>query len=876
MPIYKCEFCKFQTEKKTDFQRHKDRKVPCTLSQLAKRESELESKIETAVEERLKAKELLQMAAEAVPKQLNEIIDLTKNLVLTPSAETEAITQPTQVDVTILMTLNKRIHNMIRNFQGNLKSDKIHHDVSRMFFYVFAQNYYETRLIDLFKLEHYKEVDGFEECYLKLLRINELLASENAVIEHNLKNLWRKVLAQHTLTKPAFAHSDFFNIKPELVKVCLFEIYKTIKNINFDTLNEDIKGKIFEYYVNEYSNSDSNDFGAYFTPRPLIKATLSLIKTLFPNFTPYNVYDPCMGTAGFLTEAYRAFKTSIDVGFVYGNELEPDTFTSAYMNMLLSVKPPAFTWCLDSFTDTTPNKFQLIVTNPPFGVDTNYDKIVEACNEQNKADPTKFSGAMMYPVKTNDGSALFLQHCMAKLANPGVCSIVLPNGEILTKAGAFSTLRQYLMINFYIMSIVTVPPGTFTNTKVNTVILTFANIGYATQSIKFYEYVNGETKFQEEIPLAKIIEKKYNWRYAQYRPFETIANASYPVVKLGDICEIKSGKTITKAEHKEGPYPVLGGGKVNKGFHNEYNIDENVICIARVGSAGYVSKTATKTFMSDGSLALINIRTDINNNYLYYYLQTVQDQIYALVGGSGVPAINKATLYEIPVPIPPMEKQIEITAVCDRIAYVKKFIEVENDFNKEQMEYVKQHLSEKLMTEYPFVVKTINDICIFVSSGKRNSSEGKEQGLYPLYYCSILGYLYLDTYDEDTSEIIMNKTNGSGKCEIYLAEGKHSVAQSTLRIKPMDESINIKYLYYYLRTTKKSIETLYQGVLQKSITKENFGSFPIYVPSIDDQLKIVDEFEKIIMANTNQHIERIEKNKKYMELLDSEVVTLFK
>lgn len=864
MPLYKCEFCKFQTEKKTDFQRHKDRKVPCTLSQLAKRESELESKIETIVEERLKAKELLQMAAAAIPEQITEIKTITEQV--------EALAITPQIDVTVLMTLNKRLHNMIRNYQGNLKSDKIHHDISRMFFYVFAQNFYDTRLSELLDPRFYVDVDGFEECYLKLLKINEILASENEVIEHNLKNLWKKVLAQHYRTKPAFIQTDFFNIQPQLVKVCLFEIYKTIKDVNFDMLNEDFKGKIFEYYVNDYCNSNSNDFGAYFTPRHLIKATLSLMKTLYPGFAPLTAYDPCMGTAGFLTEAYRAFKSSIDCGYIYGNELEPDTYTSAYMNMLLSAKPPAYTWCIDSFIDTTPNKFQLIVTNPPFGVDTNYDKIVETCNEKYKADPTNFSGDMLYPVKTNDGSALFLQHCMAKLAKPGVCSIVLPNGEILTKAGAFGTIRQNLMANFYIMSIVTVPGGTFTNTNVKTIILTFANIGCPTQSIKFYDYVNREIKFQEEIPLTKIIEKKYNWRYAQYRPFESIANASYPVVKLGDICSINNGKSITKAKLVDGPYPVIGGGKDPMGMHNEYNVNANVICIARKGTAGYVQLTTTKSYMHENVYYLDNYKDIVNYRYVYYYLQAVQDQIYNLVGGSGSPGISKTNLAEIPVPIAPIEKQTEIANMCDEIDAIRKTVRNEIKAITEHSSKIIPMLGHRQFMKTKFTIMKLKDICD-CSNGQPLIKANYIPGEFPVYGGGMEPSGMHNSYNVDENTITVSKDGTAGF--VNYTTRKTYLTNSCMYLHSYKFNTSPKFIYYYLKSIQEKIFTLRTGLTIPHVKWDIIGELEIPFIESAEQVEFIERYENTILSKAKAHQDKITEDEKYIELLDNQIKELF-
>jgi hypothetical protein len=51
--------------------------------------------------------------------------------------------------------------------------------------------------------------------------------------------------------------------------------------------------------------------------------------------------------------------------------------------------------------------------------------------------------------------------------------------------------------------------------------------------------------------------------------------------RLGDIIEMKRGKVITIKQLKEGPYPVIGGGKMPMGQHNEYN-RENIYFDKRI------------------------------------------------------------------------------------------------------------------------------------------------------------------------------------------------------------------------------------------------------------------------------------------------------
>lgn len=601
------------------------------------------------------------------------------------------------IDANTLVNLNKKLHNMIRNQQGNLKADKIHYDISRMFFYAFAQKYYDTRLRELVDEKYYKDIDGYEPCWMKLLKIEEILQSASDVVESNLRILWKKMLSNHPITSRIFVQSEFFKCDAKLVKICLYEIYKTTKDIDFDNLNEDIRGLIYEYYVNEYSGDGGQDFGQYFTPRPLIKSALYLVKEIYKAFSPKNVYDPCMGTGGFLVQAYQSYKASIDDGgYVYGSEIEPETYTSGYMNLLLSIKPPAYSNLQDTLKDNTVNKFDFIATNPPFSKPIDYDELIEHCNTTYLKQPGLLNGDALYPYRTNDSGALFLQHCMAKLAINGVCTIVLPGGKLLSSK-PFQKLREALLTKFWVLSVMKVNGKAFKNASIGVVVITFMNYGGHTPQIKFYECDKTcsieSIKYFEDIPFDKIASKNYSLRYTRYRPMQQTINTPYPKVLLGTICEIKNGKALAKANLKPGPYPAIGGGKEAMGFHDTYNVLENTITISKDGSySGFVNITSKKTYVTGHGLYLAYLRSDISPKYLYYYFKAIQEQMYDFQSGAGQPGVKRDELVDIPVPITTPEIQQDIINTCDKIVIVKKKLLEQNKVLKNIIENFDKHV----------------------------------------------------------------------------------------------------------------------------------------------------------------------------------------
>lgn len=151
------------------------------------------------------------------------------------------------------------------------------------------------------------------------------------------------------------------------------------------------------------------------------------------------------------------------------------------------------------------------------------------------------------------------------------------------------------------------------------------------------------------------------------------------------------------------------------------------------------------------------------------------------------------------------------------------------------------------------IVKKIGEICEIVKGNKQQSKDGKEKGLYPLYYCSILGNLYLDTYDYEGEGLILNKTNGSGRAMIYYGHDKYNVGKTTLHFKSKDENVLTKFLYYYLYNNLDIVEKKYRGANQKSIIESDLFSIEIPIPPLESQKIMIKYIDYIENSNKNSY-----------------------
>jgi hypothetical protein len=187
---------------------------------------------------------------------------------------------------------------------------------------------------------------------------------------------------------------------------------------------------------------------------------------------------------------------------------------------------------------------------------------------------------------------------------------------------------------------------------------------------------------------------------------------------------------------------------------------------------------------------------------------------------------------------------------------------VNNSYSLNYAEYMKDE-GEEDKYEEGVLVKTIGEVCAIIKGEKKRSKDGKELGLYPLYYCSILGHLYLDTFDYSGEGIIINKTNGSGKAMVYYGNNKYNVGESTLHFKSNNDEIKTKYVYYYLFHNIALIQKYFKGANQKSIVEDDLFKQQEIVHFLDANNNCIKQLENEIKHNkkiAEQFIKGIVKN----------------
>jgi type I restriction enzyme S subunit len=140
-----------------------------------------------------------------------------------------------------------------------------------------------------------------------------------------------------------------------------------------------------------------------------------------------------------------------------------------------------------------------------------------------------------------------------------------------------------------------------------------------------------------------------------------------PRVKLGEVCEFQRGKMITKKELVEGEFPVIGGGLSPMGYHTSSNRKAYTSLISQSGeNAGHISRYTKPVWASD---CFSVSSSKMNDDFLYYSLIQIQDEINFLKTGTAQPHIYPSSIDSLTVVVPSLVEQETLQSDFEEIRH---------------------------------------------------------------------------------------------------------------------------------------------------------------------------------------------------------------
>ncbi len=225
---------------------------------------------------------------------------------------------------------------------------------------------------------------------------------------------------------------------------------------------EDLIGRVYEYFLQIYAASGTKEDGEFYTPASVVQLMAELIE-------PYSgtVYDPCCGSGGMFVQSLKFVdrhhgnrqKVSI-----IGQESSPETWRLCKMNLAIRGishnlgGKPASTFTEDLHKN---RKFDYIMANPPFNLKG------WRAEDALKDDPRFLrAGYSVMPPAANANYAWIL-HMISKLnADHGIAGFLLANGA-LNADGDEGILRREILEKDCVEAIIVLPRDMFYTTDIS-------------------------------------------------------------------------------------------------------------------------------------------------------------------------------------------------------------------------------------------------------------------------------------------------------------------------------------------------------------------------------------------------------------------------
>jgi type I restriction enzyme M protein len=258
------------------------------------------------------------------------------------------------------------------------------------------------------------------------------------------------------------------------------KLKRLIELINEETwvgLDIDVKGDIYEGLLEKNAQDVKSGAGQYFTPRPLIKAIVKVMRPE-PGMT---IYDPACGTGGFLLAAHDYVENSYQLDrdqkvflknqTLSGKDVADDVVRLCVMNLHLhgigGDESPIASG--DSLVSDPGRRFSMILTNPPFGKRSSYTIV----NGEGQAERESITYEREdFWATTSNKQLNFLQHVKTITEIHGKVAIVVPD-NVLFEGGAGETIRRKLLQECDVHTLLRLPTGIFYRPGVKANVLFF-------------------------------------------------------------------------------------------------------------------------------------------------------------------------------------------------------------------------------------------------------------------------------------------------------------------------------------------------------------------------------------------------------------------
>ena len=353
----------------------------------------------------------------------------------------------------------------------------------------------------------------------------------------------------------------------------------------------------------------------------------------------------------------------------------------------------------------------------------------------------------------------------------------------------------------------------------------------------------------------------------------------WEIKKLGEICNIKTGKLDANAKVDDGKYPFFTCD--SKPYRiDTYAFDDEAILISGNGSlVGHINYYKGKFNAYQRTYVLTKFQL-LNLQFIIKYLKHyLRPYIMENRKGGCIPYITLPILQNFSIPYPPLAEQERIVAELDCLSgVIEKKKQQLKDLDALAQSIFYEMFGDPITNEKGWKVNKLGDLCKTTSGGtpSKGHDEYYNGGTIPWLRSGEVNKLYI--YDtelfiteeglrkssakwlpEDTVVIAMY---GATVGQVGILKNKMTTNQAICGILP-NEYFTPVFLYHFLLSKKKDYLKLAAGGAQPNISQNIIKDTLILLPPLTLQQAFASK------------IEAIEKQKELIKQSIKEVETLF-
>ena len=355
------------------------------------------------------------------------------------------------------------------------------------------------------------------------------------------------------------------------------------------------------------------------------------------------------------------------------------------------------------------------------------------------------------------------------------------------------------------------------------------------------------------------------------------AKHDWPMVRLGDVCEISAGGTPKRSVpsyfNGEIPWVKIGDMEASplvtctEETITHLGLKESpaklwpagTILLSIFATVGRVAVLGVEAASNQAIAGLQVVDERVDRQYLVHYLRSLENELKHKGRGVAQNNVNLRLLRELEIPVPPLDEQRRIAAILDQASEVMSKLEKQlRLLERQDVKVVEKFLAS---ADYPF--KALSDVCEVNPVTRFPTGISEEIPFIPMGAVSESGVLAFTEWrrmDEVRSgytrfrkhDVLIAKITPcyeNGKSAVATIDADFAAGSTEFHVFRCDANLDPRFLHAVLNSTvvrTTGIANMRGSSGHRRVPAWVFENLRIPLPPIVTQEKLMDSIDEVV------------------------------